>query len=151
MEFKELMGVLAENAGADGGFPPDEDGVVRVGYDDLVLAFAEMPEARSLLVWSSLGPLPEKGAEEVKTALLKANFMGRAVNGGALSLSDNGVIYLHQAMPFAFLDAKTFLRMLEDFVGTLAVWAKALSERGRTDSAAPDEEVRPADSGFMRV
>ena len=42
MEFKELIGTLEEYVGAEGGFPADEDGVVRVGVDDLALAFMQV-------------------------------------------------------------------------------------------------------------
>lgn len=156
MEFNDLMKALAENAGVAEGFPPDEDGVVRVGQGDLVLAFMEIPERRALLVWSPIGLLPEEGADALKTDLLKANFMGRDVNGGALSLSDDGEAFLHQILQLDLLDKASFLRALEDFILVLARWTRTFAEYRPGESGAPEAresaEAGELDrSGFIRV
>lgn len=150
MEFKDLMRALAGNAGAADGFPADEDGVVRVGRGDLVLAFMEVPEKRALLVWSPVGFLPEEGADALKTVLLRANFMGRDVKGGALSLSDDDEVFLHQLLQLDFLDKAVFLQALEDFILVLAHWKRTLAEY-RPGTAEPAEAVQADTSGFMRV
>ena len=157
MEFNDLMRALAENAGVAEGFPPDEDGVVRVGRGSLVLAFMELPEKRALLVWSPVGPLPEEGADALKTDLLKANFMGRDVNGGTLSLSDDGEAYLHQVLLLDQLDKAAFLQTLEDFIVVLARWTQTLAEyRPEESEAREEQEPSPGSeetdlSGFIRV
>ena len=149
----ELMDVLAENAGIEGGFPPDEDGVVRVGYDDLQLSFMEIPEERTVVLWSPVGRLPEEGADAVKTGLLRANFMGRGVKGGVLSLSDDGGgVILHRMLPLAPLDKTSFLETIEGFVATLADWAKALAEYDPNEAASAKDELDDGDAfRFLRV
>ena len=128
MEFKELIGALEEYVGAEGGFPADEDGVVRVGVDDLSLAFMEVPETRTLLMWSALGRLPAEGAEALKTELLRANFMGRGVRGGALSLSDDDTIYAHATLSLQAADKESFFETLEAFVGTVVEWGRLIAD-----------------------
>lgn len=155
MEFNDLMKGLAENAGVEEGFPPDEDGVVRVGRGNLVLAFMEVPEKRAILVWSSVGVLPEEGADGLMAELLRANFMGRDVNGGTLSLSDDGEAYLHQILQLDLLDKATFLKALEDFIFVLARWTQAFAEY-RPEEPEEVQEQTPGlgevdVSGFIRV
>ena len=156
MEFKDLMMALAENAGVAEGFPPDEDGVVHVGTGDLSLAFMEIPEERALLVWSRVGALPEGGADALKTEMLKANFMGRDVNGGALSLSDDGDAYLHRILQFDLLDKAAFLKAIENFILVLSQWAHTIAEF-RPETPETPEEPRQAAfdeadlSGFIRA
>ena len=148
----ELMDALAENAGIEGGFSPDEDGVVRVGYDDLQLSFMEIPGERTVLLWSPVGQLPEEGADAVKTGLLRANFMGRGVKGGVLSLSDDGGVVLHRMLPLAPLDTAGFIETVERFVATLADWAKALAEYDPNEAASAKDELDAGDAfRFLRV
>ena len=154
MEFNDLMKALAENAGVAEGFSPDEDGVVRVGRGNLVLAFMEVPEKRAILVWSSVGVLPEEGADALMAELLKANFMGRGVNGGTLSLSDDGEAYLHQILQLDLLDKAAFLQALEDFIFVLARWTQAFADFRPEESEAQElsPETGEVDvSGFIRV
>lgn len=153
MEFNDLMLALAENAGVPDGFPADEDGVVRVGRGNLVLAFMEIPERRALLVWSSVGALPEEGADVLKTELLKANFMGRDVNGGTLSVSDDDEAYLHQVLQLDLLDKAAFLKALEDFILVLDRWTHAIAEfrPEAFEAERPDEAAGTDTSDFLRV
>ena len=154
MDFNDAMAALAENAGVEEGFAPDEDGVVHVGCDDLTLSFTEVPEAQALVIWSPIRTLPETGAEKLKTSLLKANFMGRAVAGGTLSLSDDGVVYLHQTMQLLPLDKSIFLRRVEDFLMILADWTSALAAYDPTAADAAPDGVRADEtdlSGFIKV
>ena len=153
MEFNDLMKALAENSGVAEGFPADEDGVVSVGSGNLRLSFMEVPEARALLVWSSIGALPEEGADALKTELLKANFMGRDVNGGTLSLSDDGEAHLHRILQLDLLDKAAFLKALEDFILVLDHWTRALAGfRPETPEATDASEIGARDlSGFIRV
>ena len=156
MEFNDLMRALAENSNVEGGFPADEDGVVCVGNGNLRLSFMEVPESRSLLVWSSVGALPEDGADALKTEMLKANFMGRDVNGGALSLSDDGDAYLHRILQFDLLDKAAFLKAIENFILVLSQWAHTIAEF-RPETPETPEEPRQAAfdeadlSGFIRA
>lgn len=153
MEFNDLMRALAENSGVAEGFPADEDGVVRVGNGNLTLAFMEIPDGRALLVWSPIGVLPEEGADVLKTELLKANFMGRGVNGGALSLSDDGEAYLHRILQLDLLDKAAFLKALEDFIFVLDRWTRVFAEfrPEASEASEPPAAVGTDLSGFIRV
>lgn len=153
MEFNDLMRALAENSGVAEGFPADEDGVVRVGSGNLTLSFMEVPESRAILVWSLIGALPEESEDALKTEMLKANFMGRDVNGGTLSISDDGEAYLHRILQLDLLDKAAFLKALEDFILVLDRWAHAIAEF--RPEAAETPETPQADAtdsfGFIRV
>ena len=147
MEFKVLMKSLADEVGMSDGFVADEDGVVRIGSDKgESIAFAEVDEMRAALIWSRVGELPQQGAEAVKEELLKANFMGRALGGATLSLSDDGSIYLHRMLPLVLTAGDAFIGEVTSFVDHLQTWRRLLKgceavEKRKSEKA---EEHPPA-------
>ena len=129
MEFKELIKVLSDEAGFEGEPTADEDGVIRVPLSEIgALALMEIAETRSMLIWCCVGELPERNAERLKDALLRANFMGQAVDGGTLSLSEDGGIYLHRYLPLDLMDADRFMEALTAFVELVVNWSRLIAE-----------------------
>lgn len=126
MEMKELLDGLAARVGIEGGFPPDEEGVVRVDVGNCTVAFREVPELYSLLVYGPLGSQSAQGSEALKDELLKANFMGRATAGGALSLSEDGIVYYHRLCDLRVLDLDGFMETLTDCVQTMLEWRQLI-------------------------
>ena len=78
--------------------------------------------------------------------------MGRDVNGGALSLSDDGEAYLHRILQLDLLDKAAFLKALEDFILVLDRWTRALVEYRPEESGESEEpEARERLSGLGDV
>ena len=147
MEFDVLMKCLADESGVPEGFAADEDGVVRIGSgENSSIAFTEIGELQSVLIWSRVCDLPQQGAELVKDELLKANFLGRALGGGTLSLSDDGGIYLHRMLPLLLTDGDAFIEEVTTFVDRLQTWRRLLQryETVGKQKTANDAERPPA-------
>lgn len=138
MKYQELMSEFAKLIGIDGEVSWDDDGVWRIGTEDIVFAFREIPELDSLLVYSSLGALPAANAEAFKTAILRANFMERGVPNGAFSLDEDDCVRIHRFFDLKRLDAKTLADGFEDFVTLVLDW-----RRLKEASAGVDEARKP--------
>ena len=147
MEFDDLMEVLARRAGDGGEIPKDEDGVVRFAVGDITVALMEMPNLGEMVIWSRMGELPAFGADKLKTALLRGNFLGRDTGGATLSLSEDDEIYLHRRLDLRPLDGETFFEILTQFVQLMDAWRKTI-----VAYVPIVESERPEDVGdFLRV
>ena len=122
MEFRQLMNELAERIGIQGGLKPDAEGVYRMGRDGIAVSVLEVPEDESILVYAEVCELPVEGADEFKTALLQANFMGRGTPDGAFSLSEDGHVVLHRYVNAARTDAEGLQKVLEAFLRIMLNW-----------------------------
>ena len=140
MEFKDLIRTLADEVGFEDGLVPDEDGVVRIASEKTTgIAFMEVPESRSLVMWSRIGELPVHGTEGLKDALLKANFMGQATVGGALSLSEDGGIYFHRMLQLDQTDGDGFMEAVTAFVQASVNLNRLITENAYQAAVRPDE------------
>lgn len=125
----DLLSRLAEEAGVEGGYPEDEDGVVRLVFDDnFFLGMMENEPNGLLLMWCPVAELPQDGGAKLATELLKANHFGRAAAGGTLSLSDDGVVFLHCQLPLRDTEYATFRRRLEGMVAAASRWRQLIEE-----------------------
>ena len=155
MEFDALMKCLADEVGIPEGFVADEEGVVRIGAGEGgSIAFAEVRELQSMLIWSRVCDLPAHGAERLKDGLLRANFMGQTLPGGVFSLSEDNGVYLHRLFPLPLLDGDGFVKEVTAFMGNLLNWRRmtqdyAAGDFVREDSADPKDGTDR--SGFVRV
>ncbi len=158
MKYSELIVSFAERIGIDGEVAFDEDGVWRIGTEEVVFAFREVPETDSLLVYSSPGLLPTARAEAFKTALLRANFMGRGVPGGAFSLDEEDRVWVHRFFDMKALDAEGLVDGFEDFATLVLEWRR-LTEVDQIPAEDAKTEVKASDGnysyfdvkGFIRV
>ena len=158
MTLNVMMARLAEEAGVREGYPADEDGVVRLVFDDgFFVGLMEVEEEGVILLWSPVAKLPQTGGAGLPLELLKANHFGRASAGGTLSLSDDGVVFLHGLLPLAGLEYEAFRRRLEGLVGAAAQWRQVIEScrDGIADVAVRqrsiDEPRRTEGDGFIRA
>ena len=142
MEFQPLMDGLMDVLGSKGGGVPDEQGVVRLGMDETSIAFMEIPETRELLIWSRIGSMPQSGADRLREAMLRANFMGRAVSRGTLSQSDGGGVFLQRFLSLPQLDVEGLMSELEGFVSAAVDWSGIIARCAACASdASGDSEL----------
>ena len=151
MEFDDLMGVLARQAGDGGEIPKDEDGVVRFAVGDITVAMMEIPELQAMLIWSRMGELPAYGGEKLKTALLRGNFMGRDTDGATLSLSDDDEIYLHRRLDLRYLDGEAFVDILTEFVQLMDQWRQVIDAYVPIAEAEAKQTTDLDTEGLMKV
>ena len=151
MEFDELIAALSRQTGGERDVPKDEDGVVRFAVGEITVAMMEIPELQAMLVWSRMGELPAFGAEKLKTALLRANFMGRDTGGATLSLSEDGAIYLHRRLELRFLDGESFADILTEFVQLMDQWRQIIAAYVPAADAEPTASSAPGDGQYMKV
>ena len=159
MEFRKLVGDFAAGLGVmDISF--DEDGIARLTADDMVVAFMEVPERRSLLIWSEVAtPPPEKLAQLYKL-LLEAMFMGRATQGATFSC-ENDKIYLHRMDALVDLEPESLSKIVEEFLNLVEKWRDVINtfraDETGTETASSEEAVEPLSfglggpAGFMQV
>ena len=158
MTLNEMTARLAEEAGVREGFPADEDGVVRLVFDDgFFVGLMEVEDEGVVLLWSPVAELPQTGGAKLPLELLRANHFGRAAAGGTLSLSDDGVVFLHCQLPLSGLEYEAFRRRLEGLVGAAAQWRQVIEScrDGIADVAVqqrPVDELKRAEEGrFIRA
>ncbi len=158
MEFQELIRAFSDEIGYDRELKADEDGVVRVPMSEAgSIAFMEIAETRSLLMWSRIGELPGQNAGQLKDVLLKANFMGQIADGEVLSLAEDNGIYLHRYMPLDLTDADRFMEALTVFVETIANWGHFIAESAHFAPEEPPQANPPewmsnlSPGSFLRV
>lgn len=130
MEFHSLIDALAERLGIAEGVSPDAEGVFRLGAEGVSVAFLEVPENRSLVMFGEVCELPEEGADALKTALLKENFMGRGAPDGAFSLSKENRVVLHRYVDLEKTDADALLALVENFLRRVLDWRNLVAEYG---------------------
>ena len=140
MEFRNLMTKFAERLGIP-DLVFDDEGVVRFATDEMTLAFREIPERHSILMWSNVATPSPEHREELYKALLEASFMGRGAHGGTFSL-DHGAVYLHRTDALVNLDVEALLKIVEDFLGLVGTYRRII-EAFHAHAAARQEESVP--------
>ena len=149
VEFKDLMRALTAEAGLDEEPKGDDDGIHRVSYRDEAVCFQEVPELHRLYISAKVGALPVEGADAFKTMMLKANFFGRDVSGGTLSLTNDEEVHFHTSLDMIGLEGPDdFLSELELVLTVLDTWRKKIADF-RPDVA--DGTDSATDSGFLQV
>ena len=152
MDFKELMEAFAADAGMTEPVAFDEENVCHLDIDDRDYGFRNMPEANRIVVWTALMARPPESGEAFLVQLLRANFMNQGMPDGALSLSDDDIVYAHCSLKLPVFDKEEFYGLLRRFVTVVGKWREMLELAERAREVMP--QVRPPDKpmdGFMKV
>lgn len=145
--FNKLIALLAERIGLD-ALKPTPDGICNLFFDGLPMTLLYLSESNSVLLFSSLGKLPDQGREDFCLKLLEANHFFNGTGGATLSVHRaSGLVALHQVMPLRMLDEARFLQFMETYMNTAEHWAKACTEHD-APKPPPDVVNRPS-SGWV--
>lgn len=149
MDFKELIEKFAAEAGMTEPVRFDEDGVCHLDIEDMDVGFMDVPERSQMVVWTAICHCPSEGGEALMRQLLKANFIGRGLADGALSLSDDDDIYAHFHFHLPEFEPVNFYRSLRTFLDTVGEWRTLIENYRRLDDAVktvratrPSEDAR---------
>ena len=131
MEFCQLLEAFAKAVGITETITPDDDGIVRIGYDDdRCVEFVEHPERRMLGVHTVVGEMPAGGADKLREGLLRANFVRGDAVWGALSTDDAGRVCLCATLSLDALgEPDGFLVRLRGFVETAQAIRKLIEAK----------------------
>ena len=155
MDFKEIMEAFAADAGMTEPVAYEEENVCHLDIDDRDYGFRNVPEANRMVVWTALSARPPESGEAFLVQLLRANFMNQGMPDGALSLSDDDIVYAHCSLRLPIFDKVEFYDLFRRFVTTVNEWREMLelAERAREvmPQIRPERPERPADEGFLRV
>jgi hypothetical protein len=129
---KKEMEALVSDLGKEVGIPElelDEDGYCCLFFDDVVVNMEWDDENERLLLYTSVGDIPEDGREELFEKLLDANLFWKNTGGATLSI-DNGekrVVMTYELLlaNVSFADFKT---VLENFVNVAEAWMGQLKD-----------------------
>ena len=146
MEFPFLIEGLMKALGCEGRHLADE-GAARLGVGDTAIDLLHLPETQELLITSRLGAVPQVGADRLREAMLRANFVGRAAARGALSQSEDGGIYLQRVLSLPHLDVDGLMNALDVFVAVAVEWAENIARCNAGEAIKPPDEL-PAGGGL---
>lgn len=152
MDFKELMDAFAADAGMTEPVAYEEENVCHLDINGRDYGFRGVPEASRLVVWTALCARPPQSGETFLVQLLRANFMNQGMPDGALSLSDDDIVYAHCSLRLPVFDKNEFYELLQRFVTTVGEWREMLELVERAREVMP--QVRPPErstDGFLKV
>ena len=153
MDYKELIDAFAADAGMAEPVAYEEEDVCHLAIDGRDYGFRGVPEAGRMVIWTALSARPPESGEAFLVQLLRANFMNRGLPDGALSLSDDDIVYAHCSLKLPVFDMEEFYGVLRRFVTAVDDWSEMLDLAERAREVMP--QVRPpelpADEGFLRV
>lgn len=141
MDFKELMDAFAADAGMTEPVAYEEEDVCHLDIDGRDFGFRNVPEASRMVVWTAICARPPQSGEAFLVQLLRANFMNQGMPDGALSLSDDDVVYAHCSLRLPVYDKNEFYDLLRRFAATVGEWREMLELVGRARELMP--QVRP--------
>lgn len=153
MDFKELIDAFAADVGMTEPVVYEEEGnVCHLAINGRGYGFRGVPEADRMVVWSALCARPPESGEAFLVQLLRANFMNQGLPDGALSLSDDDIVYAHCSLKLPAFDKEEFYGVLRRFVTAVDDWSEMLDLAERAREVMP--QVRPPEpqlDGFMKV
>lgn len=160
MELKELMEGLAAACGIT-GVAEDNDGMYRLGIDDMEVSFTSIAESAQLVVWAEVCEMPPEGRERLYRVMMESMFMGQATGGAAFSIDpESGKVYLQRIEFLSALDVESFTTLLEKFVNVLEQWRAIISDfrpvakemdRKAAEETETDRRLGMGLGGFMQV
>ena len=151
MDFKEIMEAFAADAGMTESVAY-EDEVCHLDINGRDYGFRTSPEEDRLVVWTAISARPPESGEAYLAELLRANFMNQGMPDGALSLSDDDVVYAHCSLRLPIFDKEEFYRLLRRFVTAVDEWRGKIDHAERAHDVMPQvRPEQPIDEGFLRV
>lgn len=155
MEFKELMDALAQDAGMTEPVAYEDDSSCHLDINDRDFGFLFVAEAERLVVWTAICERPPESGMALLVQLLRANFMNPTLPDGALSLSEDNVIFAHCALKMPVFDKAEFYALLKRFVTACGEWHAMIELAGQanaSEKAVRPDAPSPAEDGmFFRV
>ena len=133
MDFKEIMEAFAADVGMTEPVVYEEENVCHFAINGKGYGFRGVPEAGRMVIWTPLCARPPESGERFLVQLLRANFMNQGMPDGALSLSDDDIVYAHCSLKLPVFDMEEFYGVLRRFVTAVDDWREmlALAERAR--------------------
>ena len=151
MDFKELIDAFAADCGMAEPVAY-EDETCHLDINDHDFGFRFVAEAGRMVVWTAVCARPPESGEAFLVQLLRANFMNQGMPDGALSLSDDDVVYAHCAIRLPVYDKMEFYGLLQRFMATVDAWRKMIDLVGQTKPLMSQvrPETPPPASGEVR-
>ena len=131
MDFRELMDTFAADAGMTEPVAYEED-VCHLDINGRDFGFRNVPDASRLVVWTAVCARPPESGETFLVQLLRANFMNQGMPDGALSLSEDDVVYAHSTLRLPVYEKTEFYELLQRFVTTVDEWRGMIELVGQT-------------------
>lgn len=140
MDFRELIDAFAADCGMTEPVAYEDD-TCHLDINDRDFGFRFVAEAGRMVVWTAVCARPPESGETFLVQLLRANFMNQGMPDGALSLSDDDVVYAHCAIKLPVYDKMEFYDLLQRFMETVDAWRKMIDLVGQTKPLM--SQVRP--------
>lgn len=152
MDFKELLDQFALDVGMTEPVAYEEEGLCHLDINDHDYGFSYVTEADRLVIWTAVCPRPPHSGDALLVQLLRANFIGQGMPDGALSLSEDDVIYAHCTLKMPIYDKTEFYELLNRFVENVDNWRTMidLADRAREHIKKIRPDAPPPQEGEIR-
>ena len=151
MDFKELIDAFAADAGMTEPVAYEEENVCHLVINGQDYGFRNVPEANRMMVWAAICARPPQSGEAFLVQLLRANFMNQGLPDGALSLSDDDIVYAHCSLKLPVFDKAEFYGLLRRFVTAVDGWREMLALAERAREVMPQIRSENPTDGFLKV
>lgn len=126
----------------------DDNGHCGLSFDDIFVNIEAMDDSSFVLLYSSLGQVPENAGSEIYMRLLEANYFFQQTAGGTLGLeADTGLVVLSHVVDMANIDLSTWEAVMTAFVDAAESCAQLCNPKA--GSAAAVAHPVSADRAFF--
>ena len=130
------------------GLSLDENGYCCLSFDEVVVNIESVGESSLVLLYSSLGVLPEDAGSEVYRRLLGANYFFQGTAGATIGLDEaTGAVAITRVVDAAGMEVLDWEGVIKAFVDAAESCAQLL--QGPAESAGPSQQ-RPQYSHLIR-
>ena len=133
----------AFNAGQSTKIQRTADDLSILAVNDLLISLKYMKAAGTVMIFTDLGPLPEKDREEYFAMLLEGNHALFATGGATLSCNAAlDITALQYLFSVETVDQQQFMTIMENFLSMATLWHRKCEEF-RTDNVM-ENGVQPS-------
>ncbi len=133
------------------GLSLDDSGYCCLSFDDVLLNIESVGESSLLLLYSTLGALPEDAGREVYSRLLAANYFFQGTAGATIGLDEaTGAVAMTRVVDAAGMEVLDWEAAIKAFVDAAESCAELLDIPGVGGAEQGQPLAQPAPSNMIR-
>ena len=146
--FSSLLSALAPSLGVPDIALQEEEPVSLLAIDDFEVSLRYLPGSDTVMMFTVVAPLPEKGRNELFASLLDANTFFHGTQGFTLAAREDTGVTLQGVMPMRVLDSANMPVWLQNFVNIAEEWQARCLE---CDGKAEESSLESFSQSMLRV
>lgn len=146
--FTSLLSTLAPALGLPEISLREDDPSCLLVIDDFEVSLRYLPGSDTVMMFTVVAPLPEKGRNELFASLLDANTFFHGTQGFTLAAREDTGVTLQGVMPMRVLDSANMPVWLQNFVNIAEEWQARCLE---CDGKAEESSLESFSQSMLRV